>query len=213
MKRAQTALVFHALALTGLLVFVVPVLSGALGGPEGFLAALTLYWLGFCLPVIAFHVRHRRGPRLFSETLAWRDWWLPGLLLLQVGLVGLVVIVPNTSLLTSQAAMLAAIVALIDAPLGEIAWRGSFLTRFADRPRLGFWLSWLLFTAWHIPLALNQGLLPDGGWMVLVGGAAALGLLWTWIVWRTGSVFWVSIAHVLTNIMIFWVLLDRNGFA
>ena len=212
MNRAQTALVLHALALIGVLVFAVPALSGVLDGPRALLAILTLYWLGFCLPVIALHVRHRRGPRLFSETLAWRDWWIPVLLLLQVALVGLVVIVPHTSLLTTQAAMLAAIAALINAPLGEIAWRGGFLTRFADRPRLGFCLSWLLFAAWPIPLMLNQGLSPDSGWTVLIGGAAALGLLWTWIVWRTGSVFWTSIAHVLTDIMVFWVLFVRNGF-
>jgi membrane protease YdiL (CAAX protease family) len=48
--------------------------------------------------------------------------------------------------------------------------------------------------------------------MALVGGAAGLGLLWSWIAWRTGSVFWVSIAHALTNAVTFWVLFNRNGF-
>jgi membrane protease YdiL (CAAX protease family) len=208
MNPAQIALVFHALALTGILVFVLPAFTGM----RGLLGALLLYWVVFCLPVFALHASHWRSPRLFSESLAWRDWWIPTLLLLQVGLAGVFVIVPNTSLLTTQSAMLGAIVALINAPLGEIAWRGSFLIRFTDRPHLGFWLSWLLFTVWHIPLALIPGLLPESGWMALLGGAAALGLLWTWIVWRTGSVFWVSIAHVLTNIIVFWVLFDRNGF-
>jgi membrane protease YdiL (CAAX protease family) len=208
----QFALVLHALALIAALIPTVPALTGTLG-PQGYLLSLCLYWLGFCLPVIFLHVRKRRGPLLFSERLAWRDWWIPGLLLLQVGIVGLVAIVPNTSLLTTHAAMLAALVALVNGSLEEIAWRGGFLTRFADRPRLGFALGWLLFIAWHAPLALSHGIVFDGGWMALVGGAAGLGLLWNWIVWRTGSVFWVGIAHVLTNFMAFWVLFDANGFA
>lgn len=213
MTRPQFALVLHALALIAALVWLVPTLTQALGGPQGYLLSLCFYWLAFCLPAIFFHVRNRRGPLLFSEKLAWRDWWIPGLLLLQVGVVGLAAIVPNTSQLTTHAAMLAALVAVINGPLEEIAWRGGFLTRFADRPRLGFMLSWVLFTAWHAPLALSHGIVFDGGWIALVGGAAGLGLLWSWIAWRTGSIFWVGIAHVLTNFMAFWVLFDANGFA
>jgi membrane protease YdiL (CAAX protease family) len=209
----QIALVLHALALIAALIPTVPALTQALGGPQGYLLSLCLYWLGFCLPVIFLHVRKRRGPLLFSESLPWRDWWIPGLLLLQVGVVGLAAIVPNTSLLTTHAAMLAALVALVNGTLEEVAWRGGFLTRFADRPRLGFVLGWVLFTAWHAPLALSHGIVFDGGWMALVGGAAGLGLLWNWIAWRTGSIFWVGIAHVLTNFMAFWVLFDANGFA
>ena len=79
--------------------------------------------------------------------------------------------------------------------------------------RLGFWLGWALFTLWHVPLALSVGITFDHGAVALIGGAALLGLFWTWIAWRTGSVFYVSIAHGLTNIFAFWVLFDRNGFA
>lgn len=212
MTRPQIALVLHALVLIAALSFIVPALTAGLGGPRGYLLSLAVYWLGFCLPVIAWHVRFRRGPRLFSEKLAWRDWFVPGLLLLQVGVVALLLFVPNTALLTTHAAMLAGVVALINGPLEEIAWRGGFLTRFAERPRLGFALNLVLFTAWHGPLLLSHGIAFDGGWLGLVGGAAALGLAWSWIAWRTGSVFWVGLAHVLTNALAFWVLFDTNGF-
>lgn len=212
MTRAQIALVLHALALIAALVFVVPVLTEALGGPRGYLASLAFYWLGFCLPVIVFHVRGRHDPRLFSEKLAWRDWFVPLLLLLQVGIVALVAFVPNTAMLTTHAALLAGLVALINGPLEEAAWRGGFMTRFAERPRLGFGLNLVLFMAWHAPLALSHGVVFDGGWLFLVGGAAALGLLWSWLAWRTGSIFWVALAHVLTNALAFWVLFDSNGF-
>jgi hypothetical protein len=74
-------------------------------------------------------------------------------------------------------------------------------------------VSWLLYIAWHLPLLLSHGVIFDGGWIALAGGAAGLGLLWSWIAWRTGSVFWTSIAHALTNVITFWVLFDHNGFA
>jgi membrane protease YdiL (CAAX protease family) len=211
MSRGQIALVLHGLVLSGAMILIVPALTGALG-PSGYLLTLVAYWLGFCLPVIVFHAWGRHDGRLFSERLAWRDWFVPLLLLAQVCLVAILAFIPNTAMLTTQGAMLAALVALINGPLEETAWRGGFMTRFADRPRLGFWLGWILFTAWHGPLLLSAGIVFDGGWMVLVGGAAALGLLWSWIAWRTGSVFWVSIAHVLTNAITFWVLFNRNGF-
>lgn len=212
MNRSQFALVVHALVLIAALLVIVPALTQSLGGPLGYLASLIVYWLGFCVPVITWHVWKQRDGRLFSESLAWRDWWLLLILLVQVSAIGLAAVVPNTTHLTTHGAMLAAAVAIINGPLEEIAWRGGFMTRFADRPRLGFWLGWVLFTAWHIPLALSHGIVFDGGWINLVGGAAALGLLWNWIAWRTGSVFWVSIAHVLTNVLTFWVFFDRNGF-
>jgi uncharacterized protein len=64
-----------------------------------------------------------------------------------------------------------------------------------------------------VPLALSHDVLFDGGALALLGGAAALGLLWSAIAWRTGSVFYVSLAHSLTNLFAFWVLFDRNGWA
>jgi membrane protease YdiL (CAAX protease family) len=211
LTRPQLALILHALALPLAMWFIVPTLTANLGGPAGYLLTLTIYWLGFCLPVIAIHVWRQRGA-LFSEKLPWRDWWVPGLLLLQVGAIAIAAFVPNTTMLTTHGAMLAAGVALINGPLEELAWRGGFTRVFATRPRLGFWLGWALFTAWHAPLLLSHGIVFAGGWPALLGGAAALGLVWSWIAWRTGSVFWVTIAHVLTNILTFWLFFDGNGF-
>lgn len=210
--RAQVGLVAHCLALPAAMLVLVPWLTTQLGAHLGYLAVLLVYWLGFCLPVVVTHVRNRHEPGLFSERLRWRDWWVPLLLLAQVGMIAAVAFFPNTGLLTSMGLALAALVAVINGPLEETAWRGSFMTRFADRPRLGMWLGWLLFTLWHAPLLLAQGIVFDGGWPALLGGSAVLGLLWSWIAWRTGSVFYVAIAHTLTNVLTFWVLFNANGF-
>ena len=207
--RAQTVLILHAALLVAALFVLVPLLTGW-DARLGYLAVLAIYWIGFCVPVIHWHVRP--VAELLSERLRWRDWWVPPLLLAQVLAVALLAFVPNTTHLTTQGAMLAGLVGVVNAPLEELAWRGGFMRRFADRPRLGFWLGWALFTAWHVPLGLSAGIVFEGGWVALVGGAAVLGLLWSWIAWRTGSVFYVTIAHALTNAVTFWVLFNRNGF-
>lgn len=211
LSRPQITLLAHALALIAILLVLVPILTSALG-TNGYLVAFALYWLGFCVPVILIHVLPHRSPRLFSEKLARRDWFVPLLLLVQVALIGAVALAPNTSLLTTPGLLLAAVFAIINGPLEETAWRGGFMTRFADRPKLGFWLGWLLFSAWHIPLTLSHGVIFDGGGVGLVASAAALGLLWNWVAWRTGSVFWVGLAHTLTNLSASWILFDRSGF-
>lgn len=213
MTRAQLALIGHGVLAIAAMAAIVPVLTGFVGLQAGYLLSLCLYWLGFCLPVLVLHVQPHADDRLFSEKLAWRDWFVPILLLVQVGVVAVVLFAPNTAMLTTHAAMLAAVVGLVGGVLEEAAWRGGFMVRFEDRPRLGFWLGWLLSTASQVPLLFSRGLVLDQGWALLIIGAAALGLLWSWIAWRTGSVFWVSIAHVLTSILGFWVLFERNGFA
>ncbi len=207
----QAALVLHAALLIGALFLLVPALT-QWHPQHGYLFVLTFYWLFFCMPVIGWHALKGDDGRLLSEKFAWRDWWIIPLLLAQVGVVALVSFVPNTSILSQGGMYLALLMAGINAPLEEMAWRGGFLATFRTRPRLGFWLSWLLFSAWHVPLLFSVGIAFDGGALALIGGAAALGLLWTWIAWRTGSVFYTGLAHFLTNVFAFWVLFDRNGF-
>jgi uncharacterized protein len=139
MNRQQTFLVLHAALLLGALFFIVPWATGW-DSRAGYLFVLTFYWLFFCLPVIGLHALPGNDGRLYSETLLWRDWWLLPLLAAQIGVVAIVNFVPNTSILSSGGMWLALLIAAINGPLEEIAWRGGFLARFRDRPRLGFWL-------------------------------------------------------------------------
>lgn len=205
-NRRQVALVLHALASVAGLAVATPHLTRAFGAAAGPILALLLQALLFCLPVIALHVWRERGA-LFSERLHWRQWWIVLALLGQVGLVTLLLFVPNTAVLTTQSAMLATMIALLVAPLEETAWRGGFLRVFPEQPRLGLWLGWLLCSAAQLPILYATG----ADWPLLVAMTAVLTLFWIALVWRTGSVFWTAIAHTLTDILLLWLLLDRNA--
>ena len=212
MTKAQIALTLHAALLIGALFFIVPPLT-QWDTRAGFLFALGLHWLFFCLPVIGWHALRGNDGRIFSERLPWRDWWLLPSLLIQVLLVALLTFAPNTSGLTQGGMYLALLIAAINAPLEESAWRGGFLATFCDRPRLGFWLGWVLSWFRYVPLALSQGMSFEGSALIFVAGFAALALFWASVAWRTGSVFYTALASLLSNFCILWVLFDRNGFA
>ena len=206
LTRRQVALVLHALGCIAGLAWAVPHLVRALGPVTGPVFALILQALLFCLPVIAIHVWRGRGA-LFSERLHWRQWWVVLALLGQVALVTLLLLGPNTAVLTTHSAMLAAMIGLVLAPLEETAWRGGFLRVFAEQRRLGLWLGWLLSTLAQAPILRAGG----ADWLMLLAMSTVLTLFWGAIVWRTNSVFWTSIAHTLTDILLLWLLLDRNA--
>jgi uncharacterized protein len=210
--RAPVGLVVHALALVALMFVAVPWLTRQLGGPTGWLASMALYWTAFCIPVIGIHLGRAGLRDLMRIGLARSQRWVPWLLGAQVALVAIGSVAIGEIELAMGAVGLAVLVALINGPLEEAAWRGGFYRAFENRRDLGFWLGLGLFTLWHVPLALAHGIVYPGGAAALVGGAALLGLVWAVVVWRTGSIFWVSLAHVATNVFALAVLFSSNDF-
>ena len=91
------------------------------------------------------------------------------------------------------------LVAVIGAPLSEeLLFRG-FLQSALDQSRLGFWGAALITnTAWA---ALHAGYTLTGLVDVFIAGA-----LFSWVLWRTGSLWVPIVCHGLYNGLIFAVL-------
>lgn len=212
MTGGQRRLVLHAVLLIVLMFAAVPLLTGWLGGPRGWLASMALYWCAFCIPVIWVVLGPRGLRRLWTFRLGAGERWVPLVLLAQVAMVaaGSLTMLDGPPL--AAAVALAVLVALVNAPLEEAAWRGGFLHAFGANRMRGFWLGLALFAAWHVPLGMAQGIVNPGGTAALVGGAAFLGLVWSVVAWRTGSIAWVTVAHFATNIFAFTALFSSNGF-
>lgn len=211
MTRPRLALLLHALCAIAALYALGPVLAEHIEGVGLLIAMLAAQAALFSVPSAFVHIDPMDRPLLFSEKLPWRDWWIFMLLLAQPPLLALLVLTPHTAGLTSGAAHLAALIGILHAPLVEIGWRGALLSRFGEMPRLGFWLSWAL------PL-LAQGAAWGGAGLALpvsplwlLAGSALLSLFWTWLCWRSFSVFWTSIAHALSSTILLWMVLSWNG--
>lgn len=202
LRADQRRLLIASIALCAVLLVLVPLVLSRLPAFWGYHLTLALYWVGFCLPVARRYGGLR--PQLWGLDLRGRAAIIvPLLLAVQCAAVFAGALVPALPQLAAGELGLAVLIALINGPLEEAAWRGAYVSTFSDRPLLGYGLSSALFALWHVPLALVAGVTFPGGPLALVGGAAGLGLLWGAIAWRTGRIGWVAIAHSITNIFAF----------
>jgi membrane protease YdiL (CAAX protease family) len=99
----------------------------------------------------------------------------------------------------SSAAVIAttAGIALTNAAFEELLWRGVFITLWPDSR----WLGWLWpaigFGVWHFaPQVIHPAAM---GPVAYVAAATALGLSWGWVAYRTGSIRWVGVSHIVTD--------------
>ena len=93
--------------------------------------------------------------------------------------------------------LLSAILALTNGTLEELLWRGSYLKTFPADWLRGWAYPSLGFAVWHFaPLAVLPNRAPGGNLLfVLVAGAA--GMMWGWVAYRSRSILWATVAHVL----------------
>ncbi len=176
-------------------------------GPKGgYLAGFLLYWAFWCLlfPLWAL------GPRGLREVLRdvrprlGRPAWL-GLLLLAIPpILGFSTAFPRAlSAATGNLGLivpLSALIALVNATLEELLWRGAYVTAFPKSVWLGYLYPALGFALWHLaPLSVRPSTMPGGAASFIVG-AFVLGLYWGWVAWRTGSIRWTVISHMLLDL-------------
>lgn len=206
MSNRKRRLVLAAVLLSCTMLFVVPIVTDALGPLLGFLGVLALYWICFCVPVALFF---GRGPSRISLRLRTTEPWVPfAALALPVGFT-LVAKPWHAMTVDPQLPVLAVICALINGPLEEMAWRRAF--RANSGGSLRFELMGLgLFTLWHVPLSLSEGIAFDHGAVGLIGGALVPGAVWMAITRRNGSIGWPTISHTLLNLAAFLPLFSAN---
>jgi len=119
---------------------------------------------------------------------------------------------PNAAELTLSTGLLLVFMVLLNGSIEELYWRGLYLLEYPDNTPIGFFLSWLLFGAWHISLWFANGVIYKDGFIALVGGAYGLGLIWTWVARTNGNLCVIVPSHILVNLFAFTALFVDNGF-
>jgi membrane protease YdiL (CAAX protease family) len=185
-----------------------------LGPRPGYLAGLVLYW-AYALAAAAWLGRGREGylrellkpgaltrPRVFWSA----SCFIPACA------VFFIAFLPNVASLDARLLLLVAATAAANGIVEELYWRGLYLREFADNALIGLWIATALFGGWHVSLYLVEGISFHGGFGALVGGATAMGLLWSYASRRLGNVAAATLAHVLVNAFTFTQLYIENGF-
>ena len=205
--RGPKALILSALALICGMLWFVP-FATARWGFYGYGLVLALYWAGFCVPLGLLFIGPaglRRVVHLRLGGARWVPWAAFGLVLMVLG----VTLAQPPAGVTVTVVALALAAGAINGLVEELYWRGAWLTVAGDDVRL-FALGCVLFAAWHLPMALAVGVVYHGGPVALVGGAAALGLVWAAMAWRTRGIGWPMLSHAGLNMVVFQTLVATN---
>jgi membrane protease YdiL (CAAX protease family) len=85
----------------------------------------------------------------------------------------------------------------VNAFVEEVFWRGIFIRLWPSDPVRGWLWPAVGFALWHFaPQAIHRSSL---GTVPFVLASLALGLSFGWVAWRSGTLRWVTPAHVLVD--------------
>ena len=175
-------------------------LGARLDPKRGYFAGFLFYWAGWCL-LVPLWVLGPQGVRdLFRDVRphVGRPTGVELLCLVLSPLVGFSFAFPRQLRTANRRIVVAsAALALVNATLEEILWRGAYAAVFPDQVMWGYLYPVAGFAVWHVaPQTIFPSPYP-GGTPSFVGAAAMSGLQWGWVAWRTGSIRWTTVSHVL----------------
>ncbi len=177
----------------------------ALFGPRtGFVLAMAIYYLGWCVafPLWAVGADEVRASLREGTSRALRPPWFGWVLLaIPVAIavaVGASEVWPHATLAVVAWTVP---VALVNGTLEEVLWRGTFARAFPTSLVLGYLWPAIGFGFWHLaPIAADIGAYGAQGVAAFIGGGVLFGLCWGWVAYRTGSIRWTVVSHILVNL-------------
>ena len=165
----------------------------------GYLGGFLFFWLfwcaGFSLWALGIDgvkaVLRDARPRLPRPQVLW-------LVLLAAPVVGgfATRLLPTLPRATIAVVTLALLIAVVNASLEELFWRGVYIRLFPGRLITGWLYPAALFALWHLVPTSISGFAVD-----LLAGAAFLGLVYGWVAQRTGTIRYTIVAHIVLNAM------------
>jgi membrane protease YdiL (CAAX protease family) len=174
----------------------------ALGIDAGFVVGFATYWLVWCLAVPLWMLGGQGVGELFASS-ATRGGpnLIQRLLLIALPAFGLLVVFPlafpggGDRLVVAFAAY-----ALVNGVVEEIFWRGLPVRAFPGDFKRAVLLPAAGYALWMlVPLSVQTEWPPFASQLV-VAVALPVGLIFGWVAWRTGSIRWTVLSHVLMNL-------------
>jgi uncharacterized protein len=172
------------------------------GLKPGYLIGFLFYWVIWCLAFPLWLLGKEAVLCMFrkvAEPLG-RPKWLGVILLFTLPLFTLAYAFPmQLPKATFLIVVSSALIALINATCEEILWRGVYYKIFPGSAWWGYLYPAIWFGLWHYaPQSVLSSSYP-GGAHSLVLFAVILGLMWGWVAWKTKSIRWVNIAHIILD--------------
>ena len=179
-----------------------------------YLSAMAVYWIFIIVSILIVTNRQFGIVKTILRRRHKPRWVISYNLLALTPIAGVFIVafLPNVGELTLINFLIIFLISSINGMVEEVFWRGLYLIHFRNNTNPGILLSTFLFTLWHISLLLLNGINYQGGAIALIGGAFFMGIIWSFVSQKTGSIFYTVLAHVLVNIFAFTGLFVGNNF-
>lgn len=172
-----------------------------LGKKQGYFTGFVFYWL-WCLIIPVVFIGWKGIAMLYS--LNWvqikKARWLTAFFLIAPLIFGYgFAFTKAIARAGSTIIILSFLLALVNAFLEELLWRGTFIKIFPANKSICILYAGTIFGIWHIvPLSFSATIAP-GGMISFVTFAVILGWMYGSVGWTNKSIFWVTISHILLD--------------
>ena len=176
-----------------------------------------IYWVIFCIPSIIFIINGKKQDfvKMYTSktTMSKGKLSIYNLIaFLPVLPVCIIAFIPVIKAGAIVSIIIAFFYAVLNGFIEELFWRGLFNKAFDDNIIFAFIYPVIMFAGWHIALTLVKGMTYTGGNISLLAGASFMGVLWGFVAYKTKSVRYTTVAHIITNFFAFSGLIYENWF-
>jgi len=204
-KKPSSSKVYIALLAPFLLMLTVYLVLTPLvdrfGIARGLLYGYIFYWGFWCVLFPLWMIGWNGIRRMFSAPrngLGRLSW---ALLFLPVAAYPLYSLPEVWGEISIAVVLLSLPVAVTNGTLEELLWRGVYVKVFPGKLFLGYLFPSIAFGLWHIaPYAVMPDFGVEGAVLATIGGTL-FGLCWGWAAWKTGSIRYSVLSHVVANFL------------
>jgi hypothetical protein len=196
----QMLLIISPVVLLFTTCFVFNKLTVLLGRERGYFAGFLFYWVFWCFFLPWWILGSNGLTQAFHLAINpfGRPVWIGIALLVAPLLLGYGYAFPRAiKNATIKLVILSALLAIINATLEELLWRGTFISAFPENWFFGLLYPAIGFAVWHFA---PQSIFPNkspGGNLSLVIVAGIVGLMWGRVAWQSGSILLGDFSHIL----------------
>lgn len=205
-KKQTSMLIFPVIMVISMLILF-PLLTNTFGKTVGYISAYAIYLLFGLTGIVLFgsETIPNSSPNMCGK-------WYDMLAFFPAIPVFFVAFVPIAGNVSTPVILIAAAYAAINGSIEELFWRGCYNKQFSSHVTFAYIYPTILFSLWHFALYFANGIHYSGGWAALVVGAAFMGAIWGFVVYKTKSIKTVIFAHILVNFFAFSQLIYQNWF-
>jgi membrane protease YdiL (CAAX protease family) len=200
-KKKSYLILLLPLALILTTTFIFYISSNLFGKDLGYVIGFFFYYIFWCYGTVLALIGKKGFVSLFTELnplFSKKNWYLIIIFFLIIFGTVIMYLIPSINEATSNLILLAIPIALIHGIGEEALWRGLYIRTFPKNILLGVIYPSVAFALWHLS---PQIVFPAENLIAFVGSTLFLGLSYAIIAYKTGSIKWVALIHVLGSLL------------